>query len=131
MQLGLAKNFLQYLLWSNCWYITIFLLKLKIKSRLLAVLIKAVASDYLLGERKIVLLDELAFKLPCAVCCSFCSSKTGVEQSNINPEFETEERFCTLLFRLTRVERKKTNSILLALPLPFLPQKFCKTYCIW
>lgn len=102
----------------------IFLLKLRIKSRLLAVLIKAVASDYRLGERKIVLLDELAFKT--SLCCLLfiLQLQNRGKQSNINPEFETEERFCTLLFRLTRDEKKKNNSILLAPPLPFLPQKF-------
>lgn len=55
-----------------------FLLKLKIKSRLHEVLIKAVASEYQLGETQAVLLDELAFKLLCAVCFYLCNSTTGV-----------------------------------------------------
>lgn len=55
-----------------------FLLKLKIKSRLHAVLIKSVNAEYQLGETQTVLLDELAFKLLCAVCFYLCKSTAGV-----------------------------------------------------
>lgn len=138
LQFGPAKKCLQCLLCSNYWYTMTFLLKLKIKSRLFAV-IKAAVSKYPLSEKKKkkCTAGGIPSNFP-GLWCSFCSSTSGVKAAQ-HPPCAWDWR--KILYTSIQINKKKcknkkyilkkTPSLLLTSSLPFLPPKFCKTSSIW